>query len=99
MIKQERIAIIGAGPVGLETALYAHRLGYAVSVFEKGRVGENIRQWGHVRLFSPWEMNRSPLAEDWLRAALPGWSPPPPGALLTGRELVDIFLTPLRRLP
>ena len=49
----KRIAVIGAGPIGLEAALYAARAGFVVDVFERGRVAEHMLQWGHVRLFSP----------------------------------------------
>ena len=56
-----QIAIIGAGPVGLETALYARYLGYEVTVYEQGEVAENVLKWGHVSMFTPCGMNRSPL--------------------------------------
>ena len=61
-----RIAIIGAGPIGLEAALLARQLGHDVHVFEKGHVAENILDWGHVQLFSPFGMNSS----EWGRGAL-----------------------------
>lgn len=57
-----KIAIIGAGPIGIEAALYGSVAGHDVHLFERGRIGENVRQWGHVRLFTPWKMDRSPLA-------------------------------------
>ncbi len=57
-----KIAIIGAGPIGIEAALYGSVAGHDVHIFERGRIGENVRQWGHVRLFTPWKMDRSPLA-------------------------------------
>jgi len=43
MIKPElpRLAVLGAGPIGLEMALYARRLGYPVTVYERGRVGQH----------------------------------------------------------
>ena len=55
------IAVLGAGPIGLEAALYARFLGYDVLLFERGNVAENVRQWGHVRMFSPFHMNATPL--------------------------------------
>ncbi|MEX2287154.1 MAG: hypothetical protein WD648_08700 [Planctomycetaceae bacterium] len=64
--ERRRIAIIGAGPVGLEAALFAVRAGYRVDVYERSRVGDNIRRWGHVRLFSPFGLN----ASAWGRRAL-----------------------------
>src|SRR4051812_27761279 len=63
-----RIAVLGAGPVGVEAALYAATVGLPDSVFERGRVGEHLRRWGHVRLFSPFGMNSTPLGRARLRA-------------------------------
>jgi 2-polyprenyl-6-methoxyphenol hydroxylase-like FAD-dependent oxidoreductase len=82
-----RIAVIGAGPIGLEAALYARYLGYDVDVYERGRVAENLLQWGHVRMFSPFGQNRSPLGLAALKAQDPAWQPPGDDELLSGREL------------
>ncbi len=90
-----RIAIIGAGPIGLEAALLARQLGHDVHVFEKGRVAENILDWGHVRLFSPFGMNSS----EWGRGALGNDSLPCEDELLTGREFAERYLIPLSQLP
>lgn len=57
-----KIAIIGGGPIGVEAALYGALAGQDVMLFERGRIGENLRSWGHVRLFTKWERNRSPLS-------------------------------------
>lgn len=38
-----RIAVIGAGPLGLEAALYGRFLGYDVTVFERAEVGQSLR--------------------------------------------------------
>ena len=51
-----RIAVIGAGPIGLEAAAEATARGHEAVVYEAGRVADHIRQWGHVRLFTPWHM-------------------------------------------
>ena len=90
-----RIAIIGAGPIGLEAALYARFLGYDVDVLERGRVGENILRWGHVKLFTPFKMNRSPLGMAALTAQNPQQKWPDDNALLTGREYVEHYVLPL----
>lgn len=37
-----RIAVIGAGPLGLEAALYGRFLGYDVTVFERGLVAQSL---------------------------------------------------------
>lgn len=90
-----KIAVLGAGPIGLEAALYARFLGYDVDVYEQGSVGEHIRDWGHVRMFSSFRMNRSPLSLAALRAQNKNGSLPEDDAYLTGQEYVDRFLQPL----
>jgi glycine/D-amino acid oxidase-like deaminating enzyme len=90
-----RIAILGAGPIGLEAALYARYLGYDVDLYERGRVAEHLRQWGHVRLFTPFSANSSPLGVAALAAQDTDWKPPAADALLAARELVERYLVPL----
>lgn len=92
-----RIAIVGAGPVGLEAALYARFLGYDVDLYERDDVAGNILAWGHVRLFTPWRQNVSPLAVAALTAQDPAWQPPRDDAILTGREFAERYLLPLAR--
>jgi thioredoxin reductase len=85
-----RIAILGAGPIGLEAALAAARRGDDFTVYEAAAtVGGHVRRWGHVRTFTPWAMNVSPR----MRAALP--SAPGGDALPTGAELADELLEPV----
>jgi len=38
-----RIAVIGGGPLGIEAAMYGRYLGYEVTVFEKGEIGQSLR--------------------------------------------------------
>jgi thioredoxin reductase len=90
-----RIAILGAGPIGLEAALYARTLGLLVTVYERGRVGEHMLRWGHVRLFSPFGMNVTPLGRAAVQAARARETLPADGDLLTGREHVARYLEPL----
>ena len=81
-----RIAVLGAGPTGLEAALAAQERGWDVTVYEAApHVAGHVRAWGHVRLFTPWEMNLSPR----VRAALP--TAPASGASPTGHELADVL--------
>jgi cation diffusion facilitator CzcD-associated flavoprotein CzcO len=90
-----RLAILGAGPVGLEAALAAAERGWSFTVFEAAdTVAGHVRDWGHVRLFTPWDMNVSARA----RAAL-GGDAPAGDALPTGHELADRVLDPLAALP
>ena len=90
-----RIAILGAGPVGLEAALYARYLGYSVDIYERGRVAEHVLRWGHVRMFTPFGQNRSPLGLAALRAQDAAWQPPADDAQLTGRQYAERYLLPL----
>ncbi len=90
-----RIAIIGAGPIGLEAALYGRFLGYRVALFERESIAANVRQWGHVRMFSPFALNRSPLGLAALAAQDASYRPPADDELLTGTEYVERYLLPL----
>jgi hypothetical protein len=90
-----RIAILGAGPVGLEAALYARFLGYDVDVFERGRPCEHLRDWGHGKLLSPFGWNASPLGIAALRAQDEAWNPPAADAMLTMGEFLEQYLLPL----
>src|SRR5947209_339550 len=92
-----RIAILGAGPIGLEAALYAASLGMPVSVYERDRIGAHVQQWGHVRLFSPFGMNYTPLGRDVVRAENPRQVLPGDNDRLTGREHLAAYLEPLAR--
>ena len=48
------IAIVGAGPAGLAAAAHALERGLRPLVLEAGpAIGDAVRQWGHVRMFSP----------------------------------------------
>ena len=90
-----RIAVLGAGPIGLEAALYARFLGYDVDIYERGGPCENILGWGRVRLFSPFGLNRSTLGLAAIRAQTPTWEAPDDEALLTGRQTVERYFLPL----
>src|SRR6185295_18089333 len=93
-----RIAILGAGPTGLEAALSAVEGGFPFTLYEASPgVAGNVRAWGHVRLFTPWEMNASPRMRRHLEAAgreVPGGSECP-----TGDDLAERLLAPLAALP
>jgi thioredoxin reductase len=93
-----RIAILGAGPIGLEAALYARRLKYPVQVFERGQVGEHWLRWGHVRLFSPFSMNTTALGRAAIKAADADHAFPADDACITGKEHRTIYLLPLAQL-
>lgn len=92
-----RIVILGAGPIGLETALYARYLGYEVAVFEKNNVASSVFRWGHVQMFSPFAMNRSSLGVAAMQAQFEDLPWPADDALLTGKEYADSYLLPLSK--
>jgi hypothetical protein len=89
------IAVLGAGPIGLEAALYARFLGYQVRIFEQGEVAGHVRRWGHVRMFTPFSMNCSTLGRAALAAQDEDYRAPDDDAYLTGSEWVDRYLLPL----
>ena len=93
------LAIIGAGPIGLEAASRAALAGLNVVVFEKEAVGHHLSQWGHVRLFSPFRLNHSQWGLELIKAAFPKLSLPQPDSYPTGAEMVDSYLKPLARTP
>jgi hypothetical protein len=92
-----RIAILGAGPIGLEAAIYGRTLGHDVVVFEKGEVAEAVQSYGHVSLFSPWSMNQTSLGRRRLSQA--GYPAVAPDACPTGAEFASQYLLPLSRDP
>lgn len=88
------VAIIGAGPVGLAAAADLLGRGLTPLLLEAGpRPAHAVRQWGHVRMFSPWKFNVSPAARTVLEPL--GWQAPDPAAYPTGNDLVDHYLDPL----
>ena len=96
--KKPHIAILGAGPIGLEAALAAVDAGYPFTLYEAdARIAANVRDWGHVRLFSPWKLDVSPRMRRHLTAA--GLPVPEGDCCPTGRELVDHLLAPVAGLP
>lgn len=91
------VAIIGAGPIGLAAAANLVERGIDFVVYEVGEtVADSIRQWGHIRLFSPWKHLVDPASRRLLEAS--GWKHPVPDVLPTGTELVEEYLLPLSRL-
>jgi threonine dehydrogenase-like Zn-dependent dehydrogenase len=97
-----RVAVLGAGPVGLEVALAARERGARVRVYEAApSPAGNVRRWGHVRLFTPWGMVVSERMERALEEAgapVPGRAGAAsgePGECPTGHRYADRVLDPL----
>jgi len=63
-----RIAVIGAGPLGIEAALYGRFLGYEVTVFESHQIGYSLRQSIDAPLPMLPDRCLSPLAVSALKA-------------------------------
>lgn len=90
------VVVIGAGPVGLAAAAQLVKYRQSFVVVEAGAApGAAIREWGHVRTFSPWRY----MVDSAARALLEGegWQAPDPEQLPTGDELVDAYVAPLAR--
>jgi len=91
-----RIAILGAGPIGLEAALYARYLGFPVEVLERGEsAAANVLSWGHVQLFTPFCMNSTSLGVAAIQAQDSLWESPAAEELLTGAAHQQRYLQPL----
>lgn len=92
------IAIIGAGPVGLAAVAHVLQRGETPIAFEaSAEIAGNIRNWGHVRLFSPWEYTVDRAMVSLLEAN--GWQHPRLDELPTGNDLIDKYLQPFASLP
>ena len=92
------VAVIGAGPVGLVAAAQLVARGETPLVLEAGAtVGASIREWSHVRLFSPWKYVVEPTSRTMLEAT--GWTMPDGERLPTGGELLAGWVEPLAALP
>jgi thioredoxin reductase len=90
-----RLAILGAGPIGLEAALYARALQLPFTIYERGRVAEHVARWGHVRLFSPFGMNITPLGRAAALKQKPSLEMPGNDVCITGREHIQTYLAPI----
>jgi hypothetical protein len=69
-----------------------------VKVYEaRDVVGANLRDWGHVRVFTPWRYCVDPVATELLERQ--GWHLPPADVFPTGGEIVTNYLEPLAATP
>jgi thioredoxin reductase len=93
-----RIAILGAGPIGLEAALYARQLQLPVTIYERGRVGEHLQRWGHVQLFTPFGMNSTPLGRAAIQAVNARHEFPGENTCISGKEYLAIYVDPLGKV-
>ncbi len=92
------VAVIGGGPVGLAAAAHLIGRGLPVRVYEAGpAVGSNVRDWEHVRVFTPWRYCVDAAAAALL--ARRGWLMPDADTCPTGAELISAYLEPLAATP
>jgi threonine dehydrogenase-like Zn-dependent dehydrogenase len=90
---QPRIAILGAGPIGLEAALYARYLGYPSEVFE--RENEPSYQLVQCDGYLHFKYLASTLGIAALCAQNPDWHPPKDDEQLTPYQWREKYLLPL----
>jgi N-acetylglutamate synthase-like GNAT family acetyltransferase len=92
------VAVLGAGPVGLAAVAQLVERGLPFVALEAGEeVGANLREYGHVQLFSPWQFD---VDRAMARLLAPtGWTQPPTGELPRAGEVVDRVLQPFAALP
>jgi thioredoxin reductase len=87
------VVVIGAGPQGLAAAAHLLERGLEPLVLEAGDgPASAVREWGHVRLFSPWPELVDKAAARLLEPA--GWTAPDAG-YPTGAEWIARYLQPL----
>lgn len=92
------VIVIGAGPIGLAAAAHLALRGEHFRIFEKAPViAANLRDWGHVRLFSVWAQCIDQAATTLLERN--GWMSPPANRLPLGRDIVEDYLEPLAATP
>jgi thioredoxin reductase len=92
------VAVIGGGPVGLAAAAHLIAQGQPVKLYEAGAsIAANVRDWGHVRVFTPWRYCVDAAAVALLKRQ--GWTLPPADTFPTGSALITDYLEPLAATP
>lgn len=92
------VAVIGAGPAGLAAVARLIERGLEPLLLEAGDgVGTSLRNYGHVRLFSPWRYDVDHAMAAQLAGT--GWAAPEPDDLPLAGEVVDRVLQPYAALP
>lgn len=92
------VAILGAGPIGLDAALACADAGWSHTIYEAGdRAGAHVRAWQHASMFTPWSLNVSPRMRSHLEGA--GRFVPDGETAPSGAELIADLIEPLAALP
>lgn len=99
MTENYPVVVIGAGPTGLAAAAHLIEQDQEVLVLEAGAsVGATIKQWKHIKLFSPWRFNIDAAARRLLENT-GDWVAPRETKLPTGAEFLEQYLEPLASHP
>jgi hypothetical protein len=91
------VAVLGAGPVGVEAALYARFLGYYVVLIDARRVGSRLIRWGNQSLNVKFGEATSSLGLAALEAQEQSDGLPAADEVVTCREYVEKYLLPLAK--
>lgn len=92
------VAILGAGPIGLDAALACADAGWSHTIYEAGEsAGAHVRAWQHASMFTPWSLNVSPRMRRHLENA--GRYVPNGDSAPSGAELIADLIEPLGALP
>ncbi len=91
------IAVIGAGPLGIETSIYARFLGYDVMLYDIGRPARYVKRW-HERLLPACVQDlTTPLGWAALASQRGEDLQPPADTRWTGKQWEEEYLTPLAK--
>ena len=91
------IAIIGAGPVGIEAAIYARFLGYFVSIFEQKRVAHRMLDWHNRPLDVTVEECTTSMGHAAIAAQNPEYARRNSNDVFTGKTFAEEYLLPLAK--
>lgn len=92
------VVVIGAGPIGLAAAAHLHTREVSFLLLEAtNHIAGAVRDWRHIRMFTPWRYNVDPVARELLEST--GWTMSDPDGFPTGDELIARYLEPLARHP
>ena len=91
------IAIVGAGPVGIEAAIYARFLGYFVSIFEQRRVAHRMLDWHDRPLAVTVDECTTSMGHAAIAAQNSEYIRKNPKEVFTGRTYADEYLLPLAK--
>ena len=90
-----KLVVVGGGPIGIETTLYARFLGYDVEVLERDRLFEHVLACPGDSLVGPFGKLTSPLGKAAIRTQLPEHRFPEDGQVVSVRQWLETYLLPL----